>query len=126
MAATPEIGRNPVSTHQIQPEYEECKEQLGTERLNPSRGTKFSGVNGGREILIFPVELTTSTISNLTRLMDSLLYVLWSFIHVMTIHKMPPNAYRLVDLPRYRKPLLAHYYSRLYTRMKYPQPISAA
>ena len=30
--------------------------------------TKFSGVNGDREISIFPVKLTTSRIGNLTRL----------------------------------------------------------
>ena len=36
------------------------------ERLNPSRETKFSGANGDREIFIFPVQLTTSRIGNLT------------------------------------------------------------
>ena len=35
---------------------------------NPSRETKFSGANGDRGILIFPVQLTTSRIDNLTRL----------------------------------------------------------
>ena len=35
---------------------------------NPSRETKFSGANGDREIFIFPVQLTTSRIGNLTRL----------------------------------------------------------
>ena len=34
---------------------------------NPSREAKFSGVNGDREIFIFPVQLTTSRIGNLTR-----------------------------------------------------------
>ena len=48
-------------------------------RLNPSRETKFSGTHGGRGILIFPVQLTTSRIGNLTRLIHTLLYV-------MTIH----------------------------------------
>ena len=47
---------------------------------NPSRETKFSGANGDREIVIFfPVQLTTSRIGNLTRLIHTLL-------HVMTIH----------------------------------------
>ena len=46
---------------------------------NPSRETKFSGANGDREIFIFPVQLTTSRIGNLTHLMIFLLYV-------MTIH----------------------------------------
>ena len=35
---------------------------------NPSRETKFSGANGDRKIFIFPVQLTTSRIGNLTRL----------------------------------------------------------
>ena len=33
---------------------------------NPSRETEFSGANGDREILIFPVQLTASRIGNLT------------------------------------------------------------
>ena len=48
-------------------------------RLDSSRGTKFSGTHGDREIFIFPVQLTTSRIGNLTRLIHTLLYV-------MTIH----------------------------------------
>ena len=39
---------------------------------NPSRETKFSGANGEREILIFPVQLTTSRIGTLTRLILAL------------------------------------------------------
>ena len=39
---------------------------------NPSRETIFSGGNGDREILIFPVQLTTSRIGNLTRLILTL------------------------------------------------------
>ena len=46
---------------------------------NPSSETRFSGANGDREILIFPVQLTPSRIGNLTRLILLLLYV-------MTIH----------------------------------------
>ena len=46
---------------------------------NPSRETKFSGANRDREIFLFPVQLTTSRIGNLTRLILLLLYV-------MTIH----------------------------------------
>ena len=56
MDAAAELGRNPVSKHQIQPEDED--EQGNT---------------------IFPVQLTTSRIGNLTRLIHTLLYV-------MTIH----------------------------------------
>ena len=47
--------------------------------LNPSHETKFSGAYGDRGIFIFPVQLTTSRIGNLDRLIHTLLYV-------MTIH----------------------------------------
>ena len=39
---------------------------------NPSHETKFSGANGGKEIFIFLVQLTTSRIGNLT---DMLMYL---------------------------------------------------
>ena len=39
---------------------------------NPSRETKFSGANGDREMFIFPVQLTTGSIGNLTRLILTL------------------------------------------------------
>ena len=52
-------------------------------RLNTSRGTKFSGTYGDRGIFIFPVQLTTSRIGNLTRLIHTLLYE-------MTIHTSQP------------------------------------
>ena len=48
-------------------------------RKNPSREAKFSGANGDRGIFIFPVQLNTSRIGNLTRLIHILLYM-------MTIH----------------------------------------
>ena len=48
----------------------------GTGRPNLSRETKFAGANGDREILIFPAQLTTSRIGNLTRLIHTLLYVM--------------------------------------------------
>ena len=46
--AAAELGRNPVSKHQIQPEYGD--EQADAGRLNPSRETKFSGTHGDRGI----------------------------------------------------------------------------
>ena len=44
---------------------------------NPSRETNFSGTNGDRELFIFPVQLTTSRVDNLTRLIHTIaiLYV---------------------------------------------------
>ena len=77
MDAAAELGRNPVSKHDIQPEYGD--EQADTGRLNPSRETKSSDTHGDRGIFISPVQLTTSRIGNLTRLIHTLLYV-------MTIH----------------------------------------
>ena len=52
MDAAAEVGRNPVSKHQIQPEY-------GDEQADAGRDceTKFSGPNEDSEILIFPVQL---------------------------------------------------------------------
>ena len=38
---------------------------------NPSRETKYSGSHGEREIIIFPDQLTTSRMSNLTRLIHT-------------------------------------------------------
>ena len=43
---------------------------------NPSRGTNFSGADGDRYTFIFPVQLTTSRIDNLTRSILPLLYVM--------------------------------------------------
>ena len=79
MDAAAKVGSNPVSKHQIQPEYGEWAGLRGTGRSNPSRETKFSGANGDRENGIFSVQLVTSRIGNLTRLIHTLL-------HVMTIH----------------------------------------
>ena len=50
-------------------------------RPNPSREAKFSGANRDREILIFPLQPTTSRIGNLTRLIHTLLYVM-ALIHI--------------------------------------------
>ena len=72
MDATAEIGRNPVSKHHIQPEYGHEQADAGRDYRTPSRETKFSVANGDREIFIFPVQLTTSRIGNLTRLILTL------------------------------------------------------
>ena len=85
MDAAAELGRNPVCKHQLQPEYGDEQAGRGTGRLNPSRETKFSGTHGDRGIFIFPVQLTTSRIGNLTRLIHTLLYVM--AIHTYTISK---------------------------------------
>ena len=73
MDAAAELGRDPVSKHQIQPAYGDEQAGRGTERLpKPFRETKFSGANADREISKFPVQLTTCRIDNLTRLVHTL------------------------------------------------------
>ena len=72
MDAAAKIGRNPVRKHQFQPD---CVWRVSglTERPNVSRETKFSDANGDREKNIFPVQLTTNRIGNLTQLIHALL-----------------------------------------------------
>ena len=71
MDAAAELERDPVSKHQIQPEYGD-EQAGGTGLPNPSREPKFSGANADWEILIFPFQLTMSRIGNLTRLIHTL------------------------------------------------------
>ena len=73
MDVAAKIGRNLVSKHQIQPEDGAGWRVTGGP--NPSREIKLSGANGDREILIFPDQMTTSRIDNLTRLIHTLLYI---------------------------------------------------
>ena len=62
---------NPVSKHQIQPEYGDEQADAGRD-CRTRLASKFSGANGDREILFFPVQLTTSRIGYLTRLFHTL------------------------------------------------------
>ena len=64
--------------------YLRIAECIWSDALNVSQITRreknvskhsFSGAYGDRGILIFPVQLTTSRIGNLTRLIHTLLYV---------------------------------------------------
>ena len=71
MDAAAELGRNPVSNHQIQPEYGYGQADAGRD-CRTRLETKFSGANADRGIFIFPVQLTTSRIGNLTRLIHTL------------------------------------------------------
>ena len=72
MDAAAELGRNPVGKHQIRPEYGDEQADAGRGLPKPSRETKFSGTNVDRDILVFPIQLTTSRIGNLTRLIRNL------------------------------------------------------
>ena len=57
-------------------------------RPNPSREIKFSGANRDREMFIFPVQLTTRKIGNLTRLIHTML-----LIEAMTMHTLEKTGY---------------------------------
>ena len=59
MDAAEELGRNPVSKHQIQPEYGDEQTDAGRNcRTRLARPDCIAGANADREIFIFPVQLT--------------------------------------------------------------------
>ena len=72
MDAATELGRNSVSKHHIQPEYGDEQADAGRDYRTRLEKTIFSGANGDRELFIFPVQLTTIKICNLTRLILTL------------------------------------------------------
>ena len=65
MDAAAEIGRDPVSKHQIQPKY-------GHEQADAGRDQIRRRERGQGNTFMFPVQLTTSRIGNLTRLILTL------------------------------------------------------
>ena len=72
MNAAAEIGRNPVSKHQIQPEYGDEQADAGRDcRTRPVRPNSQAR-NGDRGNIIFPVPLITSRMGNRTRLILTL------------------------------------------------------
>ena len=73
MDAAEELGRNPVSKHQIQPEYGDEQADAGRDcRTRLAGPNSQARTNADREIFIFPVQLTTCRIGNLTRLIHTL------------------------------------------------------
>ena len=62
--------------------------RLARGRPNPAREARFSCANGDREMFIFVVQPTTSTIRNLTRLIHTLLRVMTihTYIHTYILH----------------------------------------
>ena len=72
MDAAAELGRNPVSKHQIQPECGDEQADAGWDcRTRLARpNSKALTVTG--KYFIFPVQLTASRIGNLTRLIHTL------------------------------------------------------
>ena len=61
---------------------------------NPSRETKFSGANENRKMSLFPVQLTTSRVGNLSRLIHTL-------ARCMTIHTSTSPCRSLCPSPRH-------------------------
>ena len=75
MDAAAEIGRIPVSKHQIQPEYGDEQADAGRDcRTRLARPNSHAQTETGK-YSFFPVQLTTSRVDNLTRLNFLLLYV---------------------------------------------------
>ena len=71
MDAAAEFGRNPVTKHQIQPEYGDEQADAG-QTAKPVSRDQILGANANREIFIFRVQLTTCRIGNLTWLINTL------------------------------------------------------
>ena len=89
MDAAAELGRNPVSKHQIQPEYGDEQADAGRDcRTRLARPNSQARTNADREIFIFPVQLTTCKTDNATRLIHTL--VIW-----VTIHASAPTITRV-------------------------------
>ena len=73
MDVAAELGRNPVSTRfSLSMEMSRLTRNGTAETV--SRESKFSGANKDREILTFPVQLTTCRTGNPSRLILTLAY----------------------------------------------------
>ena len=80
MDAAAELGRNPVSKHQLQPEYGEMSKQTRDGTAEPvSRDQILRHARGQGNIIFLCSADHEQDIGNLTRLIHTLLYV-------MTIH----------------------------------------
>ena len=81
--AAAELGRIPVSKHQIQPECMEMSRLTRDRTAEPVSRDQILSHAWGQGNIIFPVQLTTSRMGNLTRLIHTLLYVI--AIHIQYI-----------------------------------------
>ena len=72
MYAAAELGRNPGSRHQIQPEYGDEQAGAGGDSRNRFARPNSQARTGTGKYSFFPVQLTTSRIGNLTRLILTL------------------------------------------------------
>ena len=86
MDAAAELGRNPLSKDQIQPEYGDKQADAGRNcRTPPVSGDQILRRERGQEILISPVELTTIRISNLTRSIDPYSCYMCDYTYIHTV-----------------------------------------
>ena len=94
MDAAAELGKNPVSKHQIQPEYGDEQADAGRDCRTRLTKTKSSGANGDREeLIIFPVQLTTNRIGSfITRLILTLAIMTTVYIHTYTYYIISRHA----------------------------------
>ena len=81
MDAAAELGRNPASKHQIQPEYGDEQADAGRDCRTRLAGPNY-GANAYREIFIFPVQLTTSRIGNHAQLILTLAVCVTIHAHI--------------------------------------------
>ena len=90
MDAAAELESNPVSKHQIQPEYGDEQADAGRDcRTRLARPNSQAGANADRKISIFPVQLTTCRIGNL---------LTW-LIHTIAIYFVPASPDQGHDRP---------------------------
>ena len=86
MDAAAELGRNPVSKHQIQPEFGDEQADAGDGTAESISRDQILRHARGQGSIIFPVQLTTSMIGNLTRLIHTLLYVMTIHAYIHRLH----------------------------------------
>ena len=72
MDAAAKLGRNPVSKHQIQPEYGDEQADAGRDcRTRLARPNNSQARTGTGKYSFSPVQMTTSRIGNVTRLIHA-------------------------------------------------------
>ena len=81
MDAAAELGRNLVSKHQIQPEYGDEQADTGRNCRTRLARPNSQARTRTREMVTFPVQLTTSRIGCLTRLIHTLALCCY-FLHI--------------------------------------------
>ena len=83
MDAAAELGRSPVNKQQIQSEYGNEQADAGRHcRTRLARLNSQASANADRKIFIFPVQLTTYRVGNLTRLIHTLAISVTIYNHV--------------------------------------------